>query len=258
MTTGTGRDAAVDRESDDEIDEYRPAAETVLTTLLDENVLETVDDGNMVVLTDRFETAIDEHRRRLAAFNDVDEIDVERVDDGEDRTTTCDDTLAASLARLWETEPALLAVYRALTAFLDDSSPEDRLSMVPVLAQFGPTPPRIEGAPVSFTPVYGEYLPPFLSCYRRAIVYVWRDDCPPCDTMRAELDTVFRAQPIDIGLFAVYGPTAADSLHEEYDVNGGPTTLFVIDGRVDARLHGAHHPETIESEIETLRKLTPL
>jgi hypothetical protein len=57
-----------------------------------------------------------------------------------------------------------------------------------------------------------------------------------------------------LALFAAYGPDAAELLQDRYGVQGGPTTLFVVDGEVDARLQGAHYPEAIEHEFEQLKR----
>jgi hypothetical protein len=55
---------------------------------------------------------------------------------------------------------------------------------------------------------------------------------------------------------AVYGPDAPVLLEERYNVVGAPTTLFVLNGRVDARLQGAHEEYKIESEVQKLRELS--
>ena len=89
---------------------------------------------------------------------------------------------------------------------------------------------------------------------RRAVVYVWQEDCEPCDLVRQTLEDLLDA-PEDIALFAVYGPDWAELLYEEFDVAGAPTTLFVLDGEVDSRLNGPHYPESYEGELETLREL---
>jgi thiol-disulfide isomerase/thioredoxin len=153
-----------------------------------------------------------------------------------------------------ESDPALIARYLALSSRTEEHDVVERLRLVPIVEQFFGTTPD-EGAPDAFTPVQPDQLPFLLNLYERAIVYMWRDDCEPCDLMREELESLFPDPPEDIALFAVYGPDDPRFLYEEYDVSGGPATLFMLNGEVDARLYGAHYTGVVESEIETLRSL---
>jgi len=165
-----------------------------------------------------------------------------------------DDDEAAQLLDLSEGTVEPIAQYLTLAEAVDGLEFEKRLRLVPTLQQlYRPAPDR--GAPKSFTPVRPGQLPFLLNLYKRAIVYVWRDECPPCDTMVEEFDTFFSEPDDDLALLTVYGPADPQFLEERYNVRGGPTTLFVLDGEVDARLHGAQFSSVIESEIETLRTL---
>ena len=147
-----------------------------------------------------------------------------------------------------------IATCRALAECDEESTVDERLKLLPVIDRFSDPTARSEGAPESFTPVAGRQLLTLLRTSRRAIVYVWRDDCDPCDTMREELDAVFPEPPDDVALLAVFGPDYPDAM-DELEVVGAPTTLFVHRGDVDVRLHGAQYPEAIESELEVLRGL---
>lgn len=86
-------------------------------------------------------------------------------------------------------------------------------------------------------------------------MYIWLDDCEPCETVHEDLDDIFEQPVDDLALFSVYGPDHAELLAEEYDVSGGPTVLFFHTGTVDARLYGAQHREVLETEIEKHRAL---
>lgn len=115
--------------------------------------------------------------------------------------------------------------------------------------------PRSEGAPDAFLPVHSNQLPAYVNLRHLAIVYVWKDECEPCDLMKNDLNELFKEAPRDIALFAVHGPNGAELLHDRYEVVGAPSVLFMIDGRVDARLTGAQFPNVLENEVEKLREM---
>jgi len=126
---------------------------------------------------------------------------------------------------------------------------------VVLLEEFAATRGAGEEVPQSFLPVPGERMLGLIGLHERAVIYVWREDCNPCDQMRDSLDTVFETPPSDIGLYAVYGPDCPVLLQEEIDVAGGPTTLYVSDGEVDCRHIGGHGPRKVRLEVETLREI---
>jgi hypothetical protein len=130
----------------------------------------------------------------------------------------------------------------------------DRLRSLPLVDTLGHEVPA-EGSPEPFVPVRGSLLPVVLPLYERAIVYTWREDCPPCDLMREGFEAVFEEPPEDIALLSAYGPAHAETLQEQYDVVGGPTTLFCHRGTVDARLTGGHARQIIGSEVRKLREV---
>lgn len=148
----------------------------------------------------------------------------------------------------------LLASARSLAAFLPERPLEERLKLLPVVDQFAEPPPRESGAPAAFTPVTDRQLRTLLRTARMAIVYVWRDDCAPCDLMARTFDEVFPEPLEDVALLAAYGPECPEAM-AALGVEGAPTVLFLLEGSVDTRLHGAQHPEAIEAELETLRSL---
>lgn len=114
--------------------------------------------------------------------------------------------------------------------------------------------PRTEGSPSQFVPVEVAQLDLILRLFPRCILYVWRDDCEPCEIMREEFDEIFTTQPEDLGLFSVYGPDGRDQLEKRFNVVGGPTTLFMYQGRVFSRFYGAQYQDRILTEIEALRQ----
>ncbi|WP_137287674.1 thioredoxin family protein [Halorussus salinisoli] len=144
------------------------------------------------------------------------------------------------------------SVYAALTEFVPEISDDERLRVTLLLDGLVGETPETAGVPDPFLPIPGEALPSLLATYERAIVYVWRNDCAPCELVREDLEMHCATQPEGVILLAVYGPASAELLQEEYDVAGGPTVLFVKNGRVDARLLGAHSRETLGSLVEDL------
>lgn len=147
------------------------------------------------------------------------------------------------------------AIYSALDAALDTATHVQKLQLIPLINAFHGSGVELDGVPEYFYPVPGDLLNHLLSHYKRAIVYVWRHDCPPCRTVKADFETFFEQPPTDIALFAVYGPEWASLLQEQFDITGGPATLFIVNGEVDARLYGAHPRDTLRNELETLREI---
>jgi hypothetical protein len=192
---------------------------------------------------------VEEVTDRLEGADDDERLDALRSacgpDDDPERLLAALDVTARRIAR-----------FLALRAESDLSTP-DCLRSTLVVEQFQRSRPRSDGAPDGFLPVRGDQLPLVLTLTPRAVIYVWRDDCDPCDTMRDEFEAIFgRSGDDELGLYAVEGPEAPELLYERYEVVGAPTTLFVVDGEVDCRLTGAHYRSVIDSEIETLRDVS--
>jgi thiol-disulfide isomerase/thioredoxin len=147
---------------------------------------------------------------------------------------------------------AVESVFATLPEFVPEISDAERHLSALLLGSLMNEMEKTAGVPDLFIPVSGEALPPLLTMYDRAIVYVWRHDCDPCDLVREDLEVLCTPSPEDVVLLAVDGPDSAEFLQKEYEVAGGPTVLFVKNGRVDARLLGAHSREALESFIDDL------
>ena len=218
----------------------------VLSRLTAATLLEEDPDQGLVRLSESYQSQVEGTLDELEGVSSeqLRTIVAERRDEEETRR----------LLDVCEGDPELIARYLAVTEMTDDYDFEERLRLLPVLEQFTRPAPD-SGAPENFTPTHPDRLPFVLNLYRRAVVYVWRDDCPPCDRMKSDLESVVSGMETDLALLAVYGPDDPQLLYDRYNVRGGPITLFVLEGEVDSRLHGPQFPSVIESEIETLESL---
>ncbi len=217
----------------------------LLETLVEAGVLEPTADGDTVAVTTEFQASVDETATALNRQDQLHEELEARFDDPD---------VVDRLTALGEEDLQFVAQYCALDERTEGLAADDLVRTVAVLGQFQGTTPRAEGAPDPFLPVRGEQLPTLLQLTPRAVVYVWQEDCEPCDIVRETFEDQLDF-PDEMALFAVYGPGWAELLYEEFDVAGAPTTLFVLGGEVDSRLNGPHYPESYEGEIETLGEL---
>jgi thiol-disulfide isomerase/thioredoxin len=223
-------------------------AEALVNQLLSAGVVELSDDGDGISLAASFDERVEECAETVAELDDAalrEELTAVIESEAE----------VDALLDVAERSEGLLAEYLALArAAPDDFTHEDRLRVLAVLDALGRSPPRDRGSPTAFTPVHGDRLPFLLRVYQNAVVYIWLDDCPDCEEVRATFDDLYDEAPEDVAFLSVYGPDCSRLLQEEYGVPGGPATLFVKNGTVDSRLYGAQYEGVIESEIRTLRE----
>jgi thiol-disulfide isomerase/thioredoxin len=217
----------------------------LIDALVDTEVLVELEESEF----DLSETFSDKWAAFAEQLRDIDES--ERADLLADEL---EEPLPPALERVLD-NPDLLADYGTVTTLAPELSHTNRLRVLNVLGQFHHGLPPNEGAPEAFLSVHGPRLPGLVRLQRAAIVYVWREDCDPCDIVRGDFDEMFdETPPEDIMLYAVYGPNWAEELDKAFDVQGAPTTLFVLDGEIKTRLLGAHTTTTYENEISILRE----
>lgn len=196
-----------------------------------------------VTLSTRFETSVSDYESEVSTLP-RDELPVlvrERVDGGVD---------VEPFVELGEKDPRTLAELFALSDRME-TPPTDWLPLLPVLRLFRTETPPMDGVPEPFIPVSGDLLPAFAGIYSRLLVYVWLDDCAPCDALKDRLESIFD-QPRGVLLFAVYGPANKEVLEGTYGVTAGPALLFMRDGDVDSRLYGDHMERVIDNEVDRL------
>jgi len=213
--------------------------ERVIDSLARSGVIEGTGEKK-VQFTEEFATVIEEQRSFLSSADES--AITERLD-----PVTGEETVTEAILDVGAESDRIVAEYLAL-ADCDGLAHADRLRALTVFDQFYSSPPPARGSPDAFLPVRGDRLPLLFEVYDRAIVYIWREDCRPCDAVRNDLDEIFSDQPDDLGLFSVFGPDWAAPLQEKYDVTGGPTTLFIEDGRIDYRVYSAPPPSHLFRE----------
>lgn len=122
------------------------------------------------------------------------------------------------------------------------------LSLLPVLRLFRAAETPIDGVPESFIPIPATHIPHLTRIYSPAIVYIWLDKCPPCDTTKKDLESIFKDRH-EVMPFAVYGPDYQEFLLNEYEVTAGPALLFMCNGTVNSRLYGSQGSRAIKAEL---------
>lgn len=224
-------------------------ATAVVERLVDIGVFERVGDGEEYVLRPEVRRRVVDHR---SALNDAN-VDAVRerlepfVDDPEYRSV---------LAERAGDVPRLVARFLALRETFGDLDHDVSLRVALALKRFGDDPPREDGAPHPFLPIRAGDLGAIAALSGPSIAYIWREQCPACDDLREMFEDLFAdGSPPDLTLLSIYGPDDPRYLKDTFDVVGGPTTLFMRDGRVDARFAGAPDRRALEREIERLREL---
>jgi len=214
----------------------------LLTKLQSEGIVR-VDDAEEFELTDSYLTSVESYETGCPPGE-------------EDRVGGMDSRAEHVVDTLTDRSPTLLAFFRGLQEAATELQLDEQIQALHVLPQIRRGAPPSDGSPQAFFPLYIEQLLGLVPLHNRSIVYIWRRDCQPCDTMKAELNTMFEPPPDDIALLSQYGPDGSVQLTTEFNVQGGPALLFFADGEVDTRLYGAQYRSVIREEVNKLRELT--
>lgn len=211
-------------------------------------ILDPVEAGEALEFTDDFASALADREASLEAVTDEERRSMieSTIEDQNTRTT-----LTAATDR----DPGFIAMTLLLAEWGEDIPDDHLLSVAITLFQHRRTAPPDHGAPNYFLPIHGDTLGLVSSLFERCIAFIWRDNCPTCETVREDFDVLLEeGPPEDVTLLSIYGPDSAAYLQEEFDVVGGPTVLFLLNERVDVRLQGAHGRTVLENEIETIQQ----
>lgn len=214
--------------------------EELLDALLEAGVFEPSEDGELRP-TQAFHREREERRAEIAAMDD------EAFDDAVDRFATDDDVAASDVDA--DTLGAAMAIHDSSEALDRERS----LLAALALGRLEET-EREPGVPRGFVRIESGDVDGFVGNHPAAVIYVWREDCDPCDGARENFESLLADGEIPewVGLGAVYGPDAADLIREEYQVGVAPTTLFCVDGAIDSRIVGNPGYEAFRSEIRTI------
>jgi len=150
-----------------------------------------------------------------------------------------------------QTVPSFFTEYMATNEFLadDDITEENRIILSIILNQFSPELPQSSGSPKIFLPIHGDRLRDIMHMFDRIVVYIWRDDCKPCDQIKNDFESLIHDESPGVFFVSVYGPEYAKYLYEEFDVVGGPTILFTEDGEIDMRIQGNYPQSAIRKAL---------
>lgn len=212
--------------------------EELLEELLSAGVL--AESGEELELTESFQSA---RADRKAELNDADEDDQDAARESVAEPLGLDAEMV---------DFHLVSSARALADVAGfDAETAARVALS--LKRFDGPPPE-HGTPEGFTAITGEEIPAFLEENPATLIYFWRENCPSCDELRADLEDLREAGdvPEEVELAAVYGPGSPQFLRAEYDVVVAPTVLFCANSRVDARLIGVHQPSSYAREMEII------
>jgi len=221
----------------------RTEPETLLRDLVTAGVLVEHDDGERLEPSTRYLRERESWRRKLnEGGKPVERYAVSLDTDPEklDETIIAGALAIQEMALDIDNQTAVLAA-DGLARFIDDTLDE--------------------GVPDGFIPVRANEISAFVKRHDGTVVYLWGDDCKPCDRMREELEALLEQNslPDEVELGAVYlgreaeiDPETIDLIGDEWMVTVVPTTLFFLNGQIDSRYYGSKPKEAVKREIEIL------
>lgn len=223
---------------------FHMESQALTTHLLESGVLIENRRGDRYRLGDRFRRTVSKYEKMV----------VENEDPGAVFEGSGDDEEVTLLREIHDRRPSLVVKYKSFEELLDGIEHPELLQLAFFFEGFENDGPSANGSPDAFLPISTPLFLDVVDLCASAVVYIWVEDCEPCDAMVETLNEVFDERPRDTLLFSVYGPDHAELLENELDVSGGPTTLFVCDGDVDSRLLGSASPTVVEKEYGKICK----
>ena len=164
------------------------------------------------------------------------------------------DETEAILRRVYRKNKLFAIEYISIYEFMNGSSPRDIIESMIYLSYLRNGEPRSEMTPEHFIPIHGEFIEGIVPFALRAIIYVWRPNCEPCETVKSDLESMAESGSLDkVMRLSVFGPNNAVTLEKELDVVGAPTILFLSQGAVDSRLVSAPPRNAIRKEVSIIK-----
>ncbi|MXR41816.1 thioredoxin [Halobaculum sp. WSA2] len=102
----------------------------------------------------------------------------------------------------------------------------ERATMASLVVDVAPATP----VPQGMRELENDEVEPFLEVNDRAVLFVWRLRCDPCESMKAELEETLDLLPDDVAVVGVDGE-AAPTVRERFDVDVAPAVVCVADGQ---------------------------
>jgi hypothetical protein len=203
----------------------------MITLLNEKEIIETIANGDSIRLSSEFKYHVERRATQIEEQDDSisDEYLLSSIDDEE-----------------------FNAIFASVSERFEEFSTDMIIKFAIIIEQLYRGYPTAEGAPAAFLPIRGDQIETLLEIVPRAVLYIWLDDCEPCNSIKQEYDKLLPKQPENIALLSVYGPKWARSLSEQFDIHGGPVSLFILNGNVDTRLFGPHDADAIKHELEFL------
>lgn len=135
--------------------------------------------------------------------------------------------------------------YLSLRSHFEDEDepvpdPLERATMASIVVDVAPATP----VPQALRELDDDEVEPFLDSNDRAVVFVWRLRCDPCESMKAELEETLAALPADIAVAGIDGE-AAPEFRRRFDVDAAPAVVCVADGEARAAETGYQSPTAV-------------
>lgn len=116
----------------------------------------------------------------------------------------------------------------------------ERATMASLVVDVAPATP----VPQGMRELEDDEVEPFLEANDRAVLFVWRLRCDPCESMKAELEETLDLLPVDVAVAGVDGE-ATPTVRERFDVDAAPAVVCVADGRHVATETGYRSPAAV-------------
>ncbi|MFC7097575.1 thioredoxin family protein [Halobaculum marinum] len=140
--------------------------------------------------------------------------------------------------------------YLSLRAHFEDEGepvpgPVERATMAQIVTEIAPATP----VPQAMDELADDEVEAFLAANDRAVVFVWRLRCHPCDQMKDEIEATLSALPDDVAVAGIDGEEAPD-FRRRFDVDSAPAVVCVADGEAVAVETGYQPSASVAALVE--------
>lgn len=219
--------------------DFNSNIESIIDSLLDSDII-FENDSIQLEVTEKYCESYSETQQKIHSYSNSELQELVRK-------ASENESEASELINISTANHELLAEYLTLTK-VGSLNHGEIIQILTIWDSFHQQQVRSEGCPNGFLPVRVYRIPLIVTVIDSVIAYIWRDDCPPCKQIKETLDTLKSTN--ETALIGCYGPDNPNLLFDRYEVRGGPTILFFLDGSIDARLVGEQNPKIIEREFE--------